>query len=161
MVFTAHKHSVHLQSHDADVYAQNVKVWNQIMIFNFASRRIFTWAIMSGSQEDANIHDFTTELLCAFCHYLNYLVAVIITSCSFGSSWPNGHDMDDKQCLTEPLSVWAKKFCLILHAVNKVINRELFPLLVDFLSFTKSTQSACEQRIFMIREKSLQKLSIW
>ena len=48
--------------------------------------------------------------------------------------------MDDKQCFTEPHcfgSVWVKikGFCLISHAVNKVINRELFSLLIDFFFF--------------------------
>lgn len=31
---------------------------------------------------------------------------------------------------------------LIFHAVNKVVNRELFTLLVNFVLFAKSTQSA-------------------
>ena len=40
------KSFVRVWSPDADVYAPNVKVWNQIMIFNFASLSFFTWTIM-------------------------------------------------------------------------------------------------------------------
>lgn len=55
--------------------------------------------------------------------------------------------MDDKQCSARQnlivLEVFVRiGFCLILHAINKVINGELFSLLVDFVLFAKSSWSA-------------------